>query len=75
MNGLNLGAFNALNPAATCCYALNLNVKDRNPGLPITFSGAVANAVDANLQSALCGKVYCADKNGNPVGSKLISQT
>lgn len=75
MNGLNLGAFNTLNPAATCCYVLNLNVKDRNPGLPIIFFGAVTNAVDPNLQSALCGKVYCADKDGKPVGSNKICQT
>ena len=72
VNGLNPGAFNAENPAATCCYVLNLNVKDRNLGLPITFAGAVANAVDPFLQSALCGRVYCADKTGKHVGNKLI---
>ena len=64
MNGLGLGAFHKITYpfSETCCYKLNLDVKQRNDHKAITFGVAVANAGDALFDSALCGRFYFSTK-------------
>ena len=74
MNGLGLGAFNLKSPAATFCYVLSLNIPRQKDRDDITFGFAVGNAVDADLQSAVCGRVFFVDVNGNEVCDHISSK-
>ena len=68
MNGLGCAAFNLKAPAAsTFCYMLSLNIPRQRERDDITFGFTVGNAVDPFFQSAVCGRVFFVNANGDEV--------